>query len=187
MRSKALYQRLQTAFRRNAATVRISGCSGASVKRRLLSTSIAMMVTAAIVGCVTEPARPVPPTATTVMRVTGYCPCGECCNWTRNLFFQPVCKSGPYKGRPKKVGITASGTKAQLGTIAADTSRYPFGTIMYVEGYGYGRVEDTGSEIKGDHIDLFFESHKEADQWGSHRLRVSVWLPATDKRLASSH
>ena len=59
--------------------------------------------------------------------------------------------SGPSKGKRKDVGITATGTRAKTGTIAADTSIYPFGTIMYVPGYGYGRVEDVGSAIKGMH------------------------------------
>ena len=112
-----------------------------------------------------------------VMEVTGYCKCGACCGWKRNWFFRPVIASGPLKGRPKKVGVTASGTRARVGTLAADTSRYPFGTIMYVPGYGYGRVEDRGGDIKGDDLDLYFRSHGEAMQWGRQRLTVKVWPP----------
>jgi 3D (Asp-Asp-Asp) domain-containing protein len=110
------------------------------------------------------------------MVVTGYCKCGKCCNWRRNWLGRPVIKSGPNKGKRKKVGYTASGVKAKIGTIAADTSRYPFGTVMHVPGYGYGRVEDRGGDIKGDRIDLFFKSHKAAVQWGKKELRVKVWL-----------
>jgi hypothetical protein len=41
------------------------------------------------------------------------------------------------------------------GTIAADTKYYPFGTRMYVPGWGWGMVTDRGSAIKGpDRIDL---------------------------------
>ena len=82
-------------------------------------------------------------------------------------------------GYPKKVGVTASGAKAKPGTIAADTSRYPFGTLMYVPGYGYGTVEDRGGAIQGDHIDVFFKSHREALQWGRVQREVYVWLPGT--------
>ncbi|MBT3194322.1 MAG: 3D domain-containing protein, partial [Verrucomicrobia bacterium] len=85
--------------------------------------------------------------------------------------------SGPLKGKVKRVGVTAWGTKAKRGTIAADTRRFPFGTIMHIEGYGYGRVEDRGGAIKGNHIDLFFHSHKQALQWGKQTKRVRVWLP----------
>ena len=42
----------------------------------------------------------------------------------------------------------ASGKMAKVGTIAADTSVYPFGTIMYIPGYGYGEVQDVGGAIK---------------------------------------
>jgi len=80
------------------------------------------------------------------------------------------------KGKEKKVGFTASGTRARYGTIAADTSLYPFGTIMYVPGYGYGRVEDRGSAIKGDHVDLCFGSHDSALKWGKRWEVVKIWL-----------
>lgn len=128
-------------------------------------------------GCATVPdPAAVPPTVTLSMKITGYCPCGECCGWQRDMFLRPVYTSGPNRGRAKEVGVTASGTRAVPGTLAADTNRYPFGTIMYIEGYGYGRVEDTGSDIKGDHIDLFFESHAVADEWGVKRMRIPVWF-----------
>ncbi len=61
------------------------------------------------------------------------------------------------------------------GTIAADTHYYPFGTRMYVPGYGWGVVSDRGSAIRGpDHIDLYFESHDAALQWGRRRLPVTI-------------
>jgi 3D (Asp-Asp-Asp) domain-containing protein len=127
-------------------------------------------------GCVgirpPQGARPVE----RVMLTTGYCACGECCNWKRNWCFRRVYASGPHKGEPKAVGITASGTSAHHGTIAADTSRYPFGTVMRIEGYGYGRVEDRGGAIKGDHIDLFFGSHHQALDWGKRTMPVMIWF-----------
>ncbi len=112
-----------------------------------------------------------------MMTVTGYCDCKKCTGWKRNWLFRPVHANGPNKGKRKRVGITASGTKAKKGTIAADTRRYPFGTRMHVPGYGYGTVEDRGSAIKGDHIDLFFKDHDNAERWGVKRLKVTVWIP----------
>ena len=111
------------------------------------------------------------------LRVTGYCKCGECCGWRRTWYGRPVYTSGPNKGKRKVIGQTASGTQAQPGTIAADTRHYPFGTIMYVPGYGYGRVEDRGGKVKGQHIDLFFRTHGQAQRWGSEKLRVKIWMP----------
>ncbi len=111
------------------------------------------------------------------MEVTAYCPCGQCCGWERNWRFQPVYSYGPNKGQRKIVGQTASGTMARPGTIAADTRLYPFGTIMYVPGYGYGRVEDRGGAIRGQKLDLFYRTHQQALQWGRQHKDVKVWLP----------
>lgn len=93
------------------------------------------------------PVRPPPGRAPRVvtLETTGYCSCGRCCGWTRNWFFRPVYASGLNRGKPKPVGLTASGVRARPGTIAADTSLFPFGTVMHVPGYGYGRVEDRGT------------------------------------------
>lgn len=113
-----------------------------------------------------------------VLEATAYCPCGSCCGWRRNWLFRPVIASGPHRGKPKAVGITASGTEARPGTIAADTRVLPFGTILYVPGYGYGRVEDTGGDIKGNRIDLFYRSHDDALDWGRRKVRCKVWKPA---------
>jgi 3D (Asp-Asp-Asp) domain-containing protein len=112
------------------------------------------------------------------MIATGYCPCGQCCGWERVWWapWKTVYSSGPNKGKPKKVGITASGTRARKGTIAADRRYYPFGTVMYIPGYGYGRVEDLGSAIQGPgRIDLFFGSHQQALEWGRQSRPVLIW------------
>lgn len=64
---------------------------------------------------------------------------------------------------------------SQNGTIAADTKYYPFGTVMYVPGYGKGVVEDRGSAIKGPgRIDLFFNSHSSAMKWGRRKVVVEI-------------
>lgn len=108
---------------------------------------------------------------------TGYCKCEKCCGWERNWLFQPVYAYGKNKGKIKKVGITSSGTKAIKGTIAADLNIFPYGTIFYIPEYGWGKVEDVGSAIKGYHIDLFFKSHQEALTWGRKNKNVHVWFP----------
>ncbi|MBU6302036.1 MAG: 3D domain-containing protein [Verrucomicrobia bacterium] len=111
------------------------------------------------------------------LEATGYCKCGSCCGWKRNLFFRPVYADGPQKGQPKKVGVTACGSKARPGTIAADTAVFPFGTRIRVPGYGWGTVEDRGGAIKGTRLDLFFKSHGEALEWGRRSVTVEVIRP----------
>jgi 3D (Asp-Asp-Asp) domain-containing protein len=112
------------------------------------------------------------------MVATGYCACKKCCDWKRSWIRlgKPVYKSGPNKGKKKDVGLTASGAHAKHGTIAADTALFPFGTVMEIPGYGRGIVEDRGSAIKGHHIDLFFEKHKQALKWGKQTKKVTVWV-----------
>lgn len=112
-----------------------------------------------------------------VVEATAYCPCAECCGWERNWWGRPVFASGPNKGKRKIVGQTASGAMARPGTIAADTSIFPFGTILYVPGYGYGRVEDRGGDIKGYRLDLFYRTHEEAKRYGRQRLKIRAWFP----------
>jgi 3D (Asp-Asp-Asp) domain-containing protein len=114
---------------------------------------------------------------------TAYCPCGVCCNWKLNWKGQPVIASGRSRGKPKAVGITASGTKAKPGTLAADTRYYPMGTVFYIPGYGYGVVEDRGGDIKGRHrLDLYHNTHKEARRWGRQKLRCVVFPPGPPPR-----
>ena len=143
---------------------------------------VVLIISIIISGCVSM-SRRIRPSRSAKMRVvnmvaTGYDSCGSCCNWKRSWFGlgKPVIASGSSKGKPKAVGVTASGSDVRKGTIAADTRYYPFGTVMYIPGYGYGRVEDRGGAIKGpNRIDLYFSTHKKALKWGKQRVKVKVW------------
>ncbi|MGN7454513.1 3D domain-containing protein [Paenibacillus pasadenensis] len=85
--------------------------------------------------------------------------------------------TGKKPGHPL-YGITRSGVKVRRGevsTIAADTKVMPIGTIVYVPGYGYGVVADTGSKIKGRRIDLYFDTTKQVyKEWGKKQVTVQV-------------
>ena len=144
-------------------------------KKQVLKLLLSLLVLILAGCCRIRPPTDVAPVERMLL-TTGYCKCGTCCGWRRTWYGRPVYAYGPNKGKTKRIGITASGTRARKGTIAADTSRYPFGTVMYVAGYGYGRVEDRGARVKGDHIDLYFHTHKQAMQWGRKRVRVKVWF-----------
>lgn len=75
-------------------------------------------------------------------------------------------------------GITYSGvpvTRDVYSTIAADTSVFPIGTVLYIPGYGYGVVADTGSAIKGNKIDLYYHTVDDVyDRWGKKELDVFI-------------
>ena len=131
----------------------------------------------AFAGCATSisPPRGVQPQKAR-METTAYCNCQQCCGWeySRFGFGPPVYASGPSKGKPKEIGLTASGVQARRGTLAADPS-VPFGTIVHIPGYGYGRVEDRGGAIRGNKLDLWFPSHQAAKSWGRQTLTVTIW------------
>lgn len=95
---------------------------------------------------------------------TAYCACKSCC--------------GKSPSHPA-YGITAMGTKAAHGTVAVDPRVISLGSRLYIEGinsydYGYSQALDTGRAIKGNKIDLYFESHSEALKWGKKKVRVYV-------------
>ncbi|MCH7958722.1 MAG: 3D domain-containing protein [Candidatus Hydrogenedentes bacterium] len=144
------------------------------MKRFTISVVLAIAAGMLLTGCISFGGSSAKGWSERTLLVTGYCDCKKCTNWKRNWRGRAVVASGSSKGRHKDIGVTASGTYARRGTIAADTSLYAFGTAMYIPGYGYGRVEDRGSAIKGDHIDLFFITHQQALDWGRQYKRVKI-------------
>jgi 3D (Asp-Asp-Asp) domain-containing protein len=87
-------------------------------------------------------------------KITAYCPCFDCCG--------------------KVDGITASGTKVREGrTIAVDPKVIPLGSKVEIDGKTY-IAEDVGGAIKGNTIDLFFNSHSEANSWGVKYRNVYI-------------
>lgn len=85
-----------------------------------------------------------------------------------------VVATGYTPGDPGCTGITYTGTKASRGTIAVDPTVIPFGTKLYIPGYGYGEAADTGGAIKGNKIDLCYDTRTEALNWGIRSITVYV-------------
>ena len=84
-------------------------------------------------------------------RITYYCPCFKCC------------------GRYKK---TASGTNPKAGrTISVDPKKIKLGSKVKIGNKTY-IAEDTGGAIKGNRIDIFVKTHKEALQKGIKYKKV---------------
>lgn len=69
---------------------------------------------------------------------------------------------------------TASGIPPSPGVAAVDPRIIPLGTRLYVEGYGKVTALDTGGAIKGNRIDLFYETENQALQWGARKTKVYV-------------
>lgn len=80
----------------------------------------------------------------------------------------------------KYYGLTASGTRVGPGVVAVDPKVIPLGTKLYIEStdgsshYGYASAEDTGGAIKGNKIDLFFQTPQEVRKFGRRTVKVYV-------------
>lgn len=72
-------------------------------------------------------------------------------------------------------GITATGTEVTAGrTIAVDPNIIPYGSQVYIEGYGWRVAEDCGSAVKNQQIDIAVETHSEALSMGV--TSGGVWI-----------
>jgi 3D (Asp-Asp-Asp) domain-containing protein/peptidoglycan hydrolase CwlO-like protein len=70
---------------------------------------------------------------------------------------------------------TASGLPLGWGTVAVDTNVFPFGTKMYIPGYGDGVAADRGTAIIGRIIDIWFPTCAQARAWGRQTLTITVF------------
>lgn len=85
-------------------------------------------------------------------KITAYCPCTACCG--------------------KSDGITSTGVKATANrTIAVDPKIIPYGSIVKIGGAEYV-AEDCGGAIKGNRIDIYFDTHAEALEFGIQHKEV---------------
>lgn len=119
--------------------------------------------------------RPIRPVRTITMRVTAYSPDERSCGASAD-------------------GITASGYSVATNggeLVAADPSLLPLGSLVSVPGYAADAVVpvlDVGGAIKGRRLDVLFETHGRAREWGVQDLEVTVWeyadgLPNDFRRL----
>ncbi len=74
--------------------------------------------------------------------------------------------------------FTATGSRVHMGVVAVDPRMIPYGTRMFIvtnDGsyiYGIGTAEDCGGSIKGNRLDLYFDSTAECFQFGRRNCTV---------------
>ena len=90
--------------------------------------------------------------------VTGYCSCEKCCGaWAKN---RPLDEEG------KPIVIGASGERLiPKVSVAVDPDVIPYGSVIVMNGFEYV-AHDCGGAVKGYAIDIFCETHEEAEQIG---------------------
>lgn len=89
-------------------------------------------------------------------KLTAYCACKKCCfEWSD--------------------GITATGTVPTEGrTVAVDPKVIPYGTVLVIDGHEYIAEDCSVNYIHGKEIDIFFDSHSEAKEFGIQYAEVFV-------------
>lgn len=100
-----------------------------------------------------------------------------------NLTYQEVLDfqaTAYYCPNPELWNITYSGTEVQVGSVAVDPNFIPLGTKMYIVSadgayvYGYAVAEDIGGAIKGQIVDLFFNTYEECINFGRRDVKIYI-------------
>ena len=75
--------------------------------------------------------------------------------------------------------ITATGKEIKKGMIAVDPKVIPLGTRIEIKDIGFFTADDTGGKIKGNRIDIYFKTKKEAEEFG----RKVIWVKVLNKDI----
>jgi uncharacterized protein YabE (DUF348 family)/3D (Asp-Asp-Asp) domain-containing protein len=79
-------------------------------------------------------------------------------------------------GKPRSspgYGITSTGVPVTRGIVAVDPTVIPYGTRMFIPGYGFAIAADCGGGVKGNMIDLGFPDGVDVD-WSSHWVDIYI-------------
>lgn len=81
---------------------------------------------------------------------------------------------GPRSCGKYATGRTACGLRAGYGVVAVDTKVIPMGSKLYIEGYGHAIAGDRGRAIRGNRIDLGFDTYRAAMNFGRRTVIVHI-------------
>lgn len=102
------------------------------------------------------------------MILTAYCPCEKCCG--------EYAHNRPKDENGNDIIVGSSGERLIDGvSVAVDPKVIPFGTELIIDGKTY-IAQDCGGAIKGNRIDIFFDSHEKALNFGRQIKIVKVRL-----------
>ena len=96
--------------------------------------------------------------------LTAYCSCATCC--------EEYALNRPLDENGNEIVYTASGNRAVQGvTVAVDPIVIPYGTELEIDGNKY-IAQDCGGNIKENRIDVYFENHQDAWNFGTQYAEV---------------
>lgn len=99
-------------------------------------------------------------------KLTAYCSCSLCCGkWAYN---RPVDENG------NEIVYGSIGERLKEGySIAVDPTVIPYRTEVVINGRTY-KAQDCGGAIKGNRIDVYFEDHQAALNFGVQYAEVFI-------------
>lgn len=108
----------------------------------------------------------------------GVVPASAPTNYTRVAEFTATAYDASPADNGQWAGKTSTGMPLTYGVVAVDPRVIPYGTKMYIESvdgkykYGYAIAGDCGGAIKGNKVDLFFESRSMCYEFGRRAVRI---------------
>lgn len=94
--------------------------------------------------------------------------------YTQELVMTATGYTAGKESNPDGNGLTYTGMRAERGVVAVDPRVIPLYTRLYIEGYGPAIAADTGGAIKGNKIDLCFDTVAEALEFGVRPVKVYI-------------
>ena len=99
-------------------------------------------------------------------KLTAYCSCVKCCGFW--AYGRPLDENG------NDIVIGASGERLYQGvSVAVDPAVIPYDSKLYIDGKEY-IAHDCGGAINGNRIDVYFDNHKDALDFGVRYAIVEV-------------
>lgn len=99
--------------------------------------------------------------------LTAYCPCEICCG--------EYAKNRPTDENGKPIVYGSTGERLTSGySIAVDPNVIPYGSEVIIDGKFY-KAQDCGGAIKGNRIDVYFDNHQEALNFGRQTKEVKFY------------
>jgi uncharacterized protein YabE (DUF348 family) len=145
-------------------TIKMVYEDGKEVSKKIVSEKV---INAPVNGVIEEGAK------TTLVTSRGQINFSKAIKMTATAYDASYESCGKRPGDPQ-YGITYSGLRVRPGIVAVDPRVIPLGTWLYVDGYGEALAADIGGAIKGNRIDLYYDSPSDVRRFGKKPIKVYV-------------
>ncbi len=157
-------------------TATVTYVNGQEISRVVQSQNVTLLPVTEIIAVGSAPVEQIDPGSMPIFgEDTITLPSGEVLTYSGTM---QVVATGYHKSNPGCDDWTSTGTWARVGAIAVDPRMIPYGTRMFIVSndgayvYGLATAEDCGGSIKGNRVDLYFDSNYECYQFGIRNCTI---------------